>query len=140
MEEKKRNLVFLSYARDDLDRIWKVYEGLKKRKVAVWFDKADLGPGKWYPQIMRQISLSKYFIFCVSDASIKKTSGDKPGFADKELQRAYEIAMNQTDDVFTIVPVRLEDCERGDLRISTYQQYDLFMDFEKGCIVYIDVN
>jgi hypothetical protein len=47
---------------------------------------------------MRQICLSKYFIFCVSEASIKKTSGTEPGFADKELQRAYEIAISQPDD------------------------------------------
>lgn len=80
---------------------------------------------------MKKIARSRYFIFCVSNAALKKTGDAKPGFVDKELQRAYEIAMNQSDYVFTIVPVRLEDCERGDTRISTYQQYDLFMDFEK---------
>jgi len=32
---------------------------------------------------------------------------------------------------FTIVPVRLEDCGHGDHRLSIFQQYDLFKDFEK---------
>jgi hypothetical protein len=129
--EPERKLVFLSYAHDDLKKVREVYEGLKKRKVNIWFDREDLGLGKWYQQIMRQISLSKYFIFCVSKASILKTGGDKPGFADTELQRAYEIAMTQPDDVFTIIPVRLEDCGHGDHRLSAFQQYELFKDFEK---------
>ncbi len=33
MPENKRELAFLSYAHDDLDRVRMVYEGLKKRKV-----------------------------------------------------------------------------------------------------------
>ena len=51
MEETKRELTFLSYAHDDLERVRKVYKGLKERKVSAWFDKADMGPGKWKPQI-----------------------------------------------------------------------------------------
>ena len=39
MDEQKRELAFLSYAHDDLEMVYKVYEGLKKRKVAVGFDK-----------------------------------------------------------------------------------------------------
>jgi len=46
---------FLSYAHDDLELVREVYEGLKKRKVDVWFDKVDLVPGKWKPQIEKQI-------------------------------------------------------------------------------------
>ena len=131
----EKNLVFLSYAHDDLDMVWKIYNGLKERKVNVWLDKDNnIKPGRWYPQIKKKIYQSKYFIFCVSQAAIKKTGGggEKPGFCDKELQRAYELAMNQSDDKFTIIPVRLEDCERGDHRLSIFQQYDLFTDFENN--------
>ncbi|MCP5049709.1 MAG: toll/interleukin-1 receptor domain-containing protein, partial [bacterium] len=130
--ESKRELTFLSYAHEDLDRVRKVYAGLKKRKVDVWIDKEDLGPGKWKPQIMRTIPHSKYFIFCVSNAALEKTSFENPGFVDKELQTAWEIAQEQDGKSFTILPVRLEDCDRGDMRLSGWQQYDLFEDWEKG--------
>ena len=127
---KKRDLVFLSYAHEDVDHVREIYEGLKKRNVNTFFDKADLRPGKWHPQIMRAISRSRFFIICLSNSSIKKT-GDAPSFTDTELQRAYEIAMSQPSEVFTIVPVRLEDCGRGDTRMSGFQQFDVFNDFEK---------
>ncbi|MGD2088745.1 MAG: toll/interleukin-1 receptor domain-containing protein [Candidatus Aminicenantes bacterium] len=41
----KRNLIFISYASEDLKEVLKVYEGLKKRKVNVWIDKEDLKIG-----------------------------------------------------------------------------------------------
>jgi len=39
----KREYAFLSYAHEDLDQVHKVYEGLKDRKVNVWFDKKIWG-------------------------------------------------------------------------------------------------
>ena len=127
----KRDLVFISYAHEDLNQVRKVYEGLKKRRVNVWIDNEDLKTGRWKPQIMKTISRSKHFVICLSCAALEKTGGGKPGFQDEELQYAYEIAINQPDDKFTIVPVRLEDCGRGDNRTSIFQQYDLFRDWEK---------
>ncbi|MCP5049090.1 MAG: TIR domain-containing protein, partial [bacterium] len=132
MPELKRDITFLSYAHEDLEQIWKIYKGLKKRGVDVWFDKEDLGKGRWKQKILNAINRSKNFVFCLSNAALKKTHGEKPGFQDDELQYAYEIAVNQPEDKFTIVPVRLEDCDRGDHRISIFQQHDLFPDVETG--------
>ena len=61
-----------------------------------------------------------------------RKTGEKPGFQDNEQQTAYEIAQAQPDQEFTIVPIRLEDCERGDFRTTSFQQYDLFPDIEEG--------
>ncbi|MCK4762020.1 MAG: tetratricopeptide repeat protein [Candidatus Aminicenantes bacterium] len=131
METSKSDLVFLSYAHDDVGRVREVYEGLKKRKVDVWFDKEDLGTGRWKTQIEKQIPKCRYFIFFVSEASIRKTA-DGTGFVEEELQTAWDIARIQDEKKFTIVPVRLKDCDHGDNRLSTFQQYNLFPDFEKG--------
>ena len=127
--DDKRDLVFLSYANEDLERVGKVYEGLLKRRLNVWFDKASMKGGKWKPKIKRAISHSRYFILCISDVAIQKMKEFK-GFQNEEFEFAYEFAMNQPESVFTIYPVRLEDCDRGDLRISSYHEYDLFNDFE----------
>ncbi len=124
------NQVFLSYAHDDLEMVKKVYDELVKRKVDVWFDKVDLSPEKWLAKIKKTIPRSRYFLICLSEAYLRKTGDNKPGFIGDELNFAYQIAMDQPESTFTIVPVRLEDCGRGDLRTTTFQQYDLFEDFE----------
>ena len=118
MTESNRNQVFLSYAREDLETVKKVFHGLKKRGLNVWFDKEHLGPGSWKSQIEKAISKSRYFVICISEAALRKT-GDEPGFQDEELNRAYNIAEKQSSQDFTIVPVRLEECSRGDTRLSS---------------------
>lgn len=132
MSVLEREFVFLSYVSDDLKMVLEVYEGLKKRKVNVWMDKKNLGPGRWKHQIEKVISRSKYFVIFLSNAAIKKTSGEKPSFLDEELRIALGFAREQDERGLTIIPVRLEDCDRGDMSLSTFQQYDLFPDFEKG--------
>ena len=122
--------VFISYAHDDLETVSRLHEDLKKRDVNVWFDKVNMAPGQWKKQIQKAIPKSRYFLFCVSKSALKKTE-DGSGFVDDELQQAYDIAMVQDERHFTIVPVRLENnLSHGDNRLSTFQQYDLFEDWE----------
>ena len=132
MDIKTKNRVFLSYAHENLEIVQKTYTGLKKRELDVWFDKMHLKPGSWKRQIEKAIPKCKYFVICISNAALKKTSDETPGFQDEELQQAYEIARVQPESSFAIVPVRIEICDRGDHRTTPYQQYDLFYDFEEG--------
>ena len=121
---------FLSYAHDDLKTVRELYADLKARGVRLWFDKEHLAPGRWKTQIQKAIPKSRYFIFCISKATLQKTE-DGSGFVDEELQQAYEIAMAQDEQHFTIIPVRLEETDtRGDNRLSIFQQYDLFIDWK----------
>ncbi|MCP4370660.1 MAG: TIR domain-containing protein, partial [Deltaproteobacteria bacterium] len=133
MPESNTDRVFLSYARENIDKVKDVYEGLKKRGLNVWFDKKDLIPGGWKSQIEKAISRSRYFVICISEAALRKTGDERPGFQDQELNRAYNIAERLSEQEFTIVPVRIEECSRGDkdTRLTIPQQYDLFSDFEK---------
>ena len=122
--------VFLSYAHDDLETVRRLYDALVERDVNVWFDKGSIKPGRWKKQIEKAIPQSRYFIFCVSSASIRKTA-DGSGFVDDELQQAYEIARDLDERSFTVVPVRLEEAGHGDHRLQVFQQYDLFEDWEE---------
>lgn len=122
---KTAGQIFLSYAHKDLVTVRKVYEGLTARGLDVWFDKESMTSGRWRPQITKAIARSRYFFICISRAALKNI-GDDPGFQDDELNTAYDIAQQQDEKVFTIVPVRLEDCGRGDSRLSVFHQYDLF--------------
>ncbi len=131
MNESSKNRVFLSYAKENLVKVKEVYDGLIKRGLNVWFDNEHLEPGPWKPQIEKAISKCRYFVICISEAALRKTGDERPGFQDEELNRAYDIAEKHSDKNFEIVPVRLEDCGRGDFRLSDFQQYDLFIEFEK---------
>lgn len=123
------NQVFISYAREDKDLAMKLYSDLKSNGINAWIDLVDLKIGSWKTQIEKTISRSKYFIICLSQNAIKKT-GVEPGFQDEELHFAYCIAQKQAISEFVIIPVRLEECGRGDHRTATYQQFDIFEDWE----------
>ena len=127
----ERPQVFLSYASDDLAQARRLYTELTQRDVNVWFDKEKSESGAWKLQIQRAITRSRFFLICLSEAALRKT-GKEPGFQDEELQWAYEIAREQDSRSFTIIPVRLEDCGRGDHRVSIWQQVDLFEDWASG--------
>ena len=129
-----KDRVFLSYAKENIELVKKIYNGLVERGLNVWFDDEHIGPGLWKPQIEKAMSRSRYFVICISEAALRKTGEDTPGFQDEELNRAYNIAEKQPTESFVIVPIRLEDCGRGDTRLSSSQQYDIFEDedFEGG--------
>jgi tetratricopeptide (TPR) repeat protein len=130
MDQLKRHLIFLSYANEDWEKIRVLHDELIKRRLKVWVDKINIGPGPWKNQIIKAISKSRYFLICLSVAALRKTGDERPGFQDEELNIAYSIAEKQPDKEFTIVPVRIENCNRGDIRLNSFQQYDLFKEFE----------
>ena len=120
---------FISYAKEDKDKALKLYDQLKNNGINVWIDIQDLKIGHWKTQIEKTISQSKYFIICLSENAMRKT-GNEPGFQDEELNYAYTIAQKQASNSFVIIPVRFEECGRGDHRLATFQQFDIFEDWE----------
>lgn len=122
--------IFLSYSHSDLETVGRLYEELKARELNIWFDKEDIGIGKWKPKTTKAIMQSRYFIFCISEVALSRINADPPSFQDEELTYALEIALNQDVNKFSIIPVRLDDCDHGDHRISVYNQFDLFKDWE----------
>lgn len=125
----RRDQVFISYALEDVETVRKLYASLDARGVHLWFDEEEQRIGPWKKRILKAIAQSRYFIICISENALRKT-GDKPGFQDEELDYAHSIAQQQSVQDFTIIPLRLEDCDRGDHRLSVYQQFDLFEDWD----------
>lgn len=121
--------IYIAYAREDISTVRKLHRLLRERGFRVWFDDVDLRPGRWKPQLLKAINNSRVFLFCASAAALRKAD-DAPGFVDEELNEAHNIAMSVAERDFTILPVRLEDCGRGDGRLARFQQYDLFPQIE----------
>ena len=129
MVEKKPQ-VFLSYAEEDLAQAQRLCEDLTQRGVNVWFSKRNIGPGpSWKKQIDEAIPKSRFFLICLSEVALEKIES-RSGYLHEELQQAWEIKREQGEGSFSIVPVRLEDCRRGDRRLTGPQQFDLYLDWE----------
>jgi hypothetical protein len=125
---KKQQSVFLSYAREDLKIAYKVYNDIRRADVTVWFDKEELLPGqKWKSTIYEAIKNSKYFIALLSNNSVSKR-----GFIQKELKTAFECLDEIPESDTFIIPVRLDDCNPKNNRLSDYHWADLFPSYENG--------
>jgi tetratricopeptide (TPR) repeat protein len=128
-----KELVFLSYAHEDIGQLRKIHEGLKKRKVNAWIDIENLKKDEELRRsIERTIAHSKSYVFCLSNAALKNTSLEAPGFLDIELHTAWTFAKERDAKDFQFVVARIEDCDRGDNRLNRQSQIDLFPDLEKG--------
>jgi len=125
MENPKKDLIFLSYANEDVEKVTKIYDGLLKRGLNVWFAPVHLVPGPIKPQFSKAIVKSRYFILCLSTAALQKIDNFGSYLFD-EFNEVYNITKNLPSFSLPIVPVRIENCGRGDHRIDPYTQFDIF--------------
>ncbi len=123
-----RAKVFLAYVIEDRRAAERLYSGLVSAGYDPWIDCRKLLPGQNWPRaIERAISLTDFFVACLSERSLSKR-----GRFQAEMRYALDCAaMLPLDDVF-FVPVRLEEC-RVPARIhAEYQYVDLFPDWDAG--------
>lgn len=121
-------LVFLSYAREDIEAASKLYNELVEVGINVWFDKESLVPGaKWRLAIRSAISESRYFIALMSSRSVSKK-----GFVQSELRQAIEVLDEFPESETYLIPVRLDACEAPHDRLKDFQWVDLFPEWEEG--------
>jgi hypothetical protein len=122
------DLVFLSYAREDVDAASGLYTELVTAGIKVWFDQEDIAPGaKWKPAIRSAIRKCRYFIALMSSRSVSKK-----GFVNRELRQAIEILDEFPENTSYLIPVRLDDCEAPHDTLKELQWVDLFPAREKG--------
>jgi len=116
-------MIFLSYAREDKNRVLKLFNNLIENGFEVWIDIRNILPGqKWSLEIEKAIHNSSLFLICLTKNSI-----DKRGVIQKEIRLALEYQSKLLDSDIFIIPCRLEECEIPD-KISEYQGVDLFND------------
>ncbi|MCL2041525.1 MAG: toll/interleukin-1 receptor domain-containing protein [Bacteroidales bacterium] len=107
--------IFISYARDDLETVEKVYEWLKKFNCKIWFDKKKLRHGdRWEEKIKKAIEDCKIFIPILSETTaIHLLEGKR--FFTKEWERACKRQddRSRVPESF-IVPIRIDDVRQDD--------------------------
>jgi hypothetical protein len=113
--------IFLSYAREDEERVETLYQKLSDAGFKPWMYKKDILPGEqWKSRIPQAIRHSDFFLVCLSANSV-----DKRGWIQKEIKEALDTWQEMLDSDIYLIPVRLEDC-RVPERLSDFQWVNLF--------------
>lgn len=118
--------LFLSYAREDADKVEQIYTRLLGTEAAgtrlkPWMDQRDLLPGElWKRRIEEAIRRSDFFLACIS-----ANSATKRGYLLRELRDALDIWQEYRDTDIYLIPVRLEDCQVPEA-LQDFQWVDLF--------------
>ena len=127
--------VYLSYKRQDLERVEPIYEALRAEGFRPWIDVRDILPGKrWVAEIEEAIRSAHFFVTFVSRNSVNKQVPSTTGFsvaseisiALERISEAEEAEPDVTPDPRSyMIPVRL-DPVTPPTRIAEFQWIDLF--------------
>lgn len=119
---RKPNL-FLSYVREDSEKVRNLYSVLRSVGLDPWLDVENLFPGQdWDLEISKAISKADFILIFLSNWSTNKR-----GYFQKELKFALDILMEKpTSDIF-VIPVRLEETPVPE-PLRHLQWVDLFRD------------
>lgn len=112
--------VFLSYAREDLKEVHRLYLHLKEQGMRPWLDKEDLMVGvEWDRATRKAIQQADFIVICLSSRTNKR------GY----IQREIKLALNCYEEIppgkVFLLPVRFEKCEVPEALLE-YQYTDLF--------------
>jgi TIR domain/NB-ARC domain len=118
---QKKPLIFICYAKEDLDDVKSLYEELKQSEFNPWMDIVDILPGqKWDFEIRHALKDSDFALICLSQFSVRKE-----GYLNKEIKWALNRFEEMPEGKIFLIPVRLENCEIPD-RLSKIQAVDYF--------------
>ena len=121
---KATGQIFLSYAREDAEKVENLYQKLSDAGFKPWMDKKDIVPGEsWKSSIQGAIQRSDFFLVCLSANSVSKR-----GFIRKEIEYALDIWQEELDRDIYLIPVRLEDCEVPE-SLRDFQWANLFEEY-----------
>ena len=124
--------VFISYVRENSDRVNWLSGVLEAAGIPVWLDTAQLWPGQdWRAVIRRAIREdSLAFLACFSSQSVSQTRT----YQNEEIVLAISEMRLRPPDQSWLIPVRFDDCQipdrpiGGDQMLSDLHQADLFGD------------
>jgi hypothetical protein len=125
---ENRNLIFISYAREDREYAERLYMDLRKEELNAWIDTRCLPAGSnWKIEIPKKIKECKYFILLISKHSINKR-----GYVQKEIKEGLAtLELIPRNQIF-IIPVRLDNTDPIDVELSDLNWVNLLPDYYDG--------
>jgi hypothetical protein len=127
---------FISYVREDSDRIEELQRAFEAAGVRVWRDKDDLWPGDDWPMMISRAITDNALVFiaCFSSHSAARTTT----YQNEELTLAIEQFRLRPPDARWLIPVRFDDCPLplfslgAGRTLDSIQRVDLFGDGDQG--------
>jgi len=127
--------VFVSYVREDREKVDRLADALRSAGVEVWVDRDDLEPGHfWKDGIRRAIRNGAFFLACFSEAYVARVET----YMNEELSLAIERLRSMPRDRAWFIPVLLDRVQVPDRPISNHetladiQAVWLFTDWDSG--------
>ena|ERR1041385_3958635 len=100
-------IVFISYAKEDSEKVSRIHADLKASGYQPWMDVHDIAPGQdWKFALQRAISTCDAAIICLSTKSVSKT-----GYVQVEVKEFLEQRKRRPEGSIYLIPVRLEPCQ-----------------------------
>ncbi|WP_289241639.1 TIR domain-containing protein [Delftia sp.] len=113
--------IFLSYAKEDKEKVKEFHDYLKNLGLDPWMDTERLLPGlRWEHEIERALKEANVIIIFISPNSVNKRS-----FVTREANEAIQnLRYKKPEDIY-IIPVVLEQCEVPEeiAKIAQYIEY-----------------
>ncbi len=98
-------LVFISYASPDRERVMPYYDALRSKGFDVWIDVARLKPGQlWDFEIQSALNRAALIIVFVSNNSVSRR-----GYVQREIKIALDKSMEKLAVDIYLIPVLLDD-------------------------------
>ena len=128
--------IYLSYKRQDLERVEPIYEALKAEGFRPWIDVRDILPGKnWVNEIEEAIRSAHFFLAFVARNSVNKTSSARHR-SSKSCRRLISLWRGsrklsrqsrcyRPDPRSYMIPARLDPVQPP-AKIAQFQWVDLF--------------
>jgi len=114
-------IIFLSYAKEDVERVDQIYNQLKHDGHQPWMDIHDISPGQnWKFEIHNAISTCNAAIIFLSNRSVSKT-----GYVQAEIAEFLDLRKRRPERSIYLIPVRIDECVVP-TRMSELQYADLF--------------
>ena len=127
------NRVFISYIRENIEIVDRLYQELVSHGIQVWLDRNDIDPGsRWEQAIRRAIQQGAFFIACFS----KEYNARDKTYMNEELTLAIDELRQRPTDQIWFIPVKLNDCEIPDRSIGggetlrVFQYVNLYEDWD----------
>lgn len=116
--------IFISYIRQDIQRINHIASALEYAGFDVWLDRNRILPGQqWELLIRKEINSCDYFLSCWSARATSKR-----GFFHAEYRYAQEVARQRPEGDVFIIPIRLNDCTLPFDLVQTTHIFDCYSD------------
>jgi hypothetical protein len=127
--------VFISYVRENLGEVSKLYEFLTMQGVQVWLDRHSIAAGlRWKQATRRAIRDGCFFVACFS----KEYYGREKTFMNEELAVAIDELRKRSVESAWFIPIKLNDCEIPDMEIRAgeslrdIQHISFYEDYESA--------